>query len=287
MAGLSKFAGGGGQNLMPEKLTEMLVQAILKNDARQIASVITQGANLALSDSKGNTPLIIAATDPREHGALHALLAAQAKPNQAGTNGKLPLHSVLRMKEEKIMGTAIELLFAAGADPNLFEMRPGEPPMTALQVAVASERSDKIFEKLLAGGADPRIGEDKATDRLSPLHILARHGRYPLLEIAFSSGVPIDHADYLGRTCLMWAARAGATRTIEVLLETGADPLLKDKNGHDVLTHAKGAPPDVDTRPLVKAVARAAKDYGLRKEVKDLRTEVDELKHTVEDVQKG
>lgn len=287
MGGLSKFAGGSGQNLTPEKLTEMLVQAILKNDARQIASVITQGANLALSDSKGNTPLIIAATDPREHGALHALLAAQANPNLPAANGKLPLHSVLRMKEEKVMPTAIDLLLAAGADPNLFEMRPNEPPMTALQVAGASERSDKIMEKLLTAGADPRVGEDPKIDRLSPLHILARQGRYPLLETAFNYGVPIDYADYLGRTCLMWAARSGATRTIEMLLESGADPMLKDKNGHDVLTHAKNAPPDVDTRPLVKAVARAAKDYGLRKEVKDLRTEVDELKHTVEDTKKG
>ena len=202
-------------------------------------------------------------------------------------NGKLPLHSVLRMKEEKIMATALQLLFDAGADPNLYEMRPGELPMTAMQVAGAAERSDKILEKLLEAGADPLIGADAKGDRLAPLHTRARQGRYPLLETAFGRGVPIDHPDYLGRTCLMWAARSGATRTIEMLLENGADPLLKDKNGHDILAHAKAAPPDVDTRPLIKAVARAAKDSGLRKEVKELRTEVDELKHTVEDVKKA
>ncbi len=286
--GLSKFAGGGsGQNLSPEKLTEMLVQAILKNDARAIASVITQGANLTLSDSKGNTPLVIAATDPREHGAMQALLAAQANPNLPSANGKLPLHSVLRMKEEKIMPAAIKMLLDAKADVNLVEYRPEQPGMTPLQVAGAAERSDKIMEILLNAGGDPRLGEDATADRLSPLHILARQGRYPLLELAFAKGVPIDHPDYGGRTCLMWAARSGASRTIEMLLENGADPMLKDKAGHDVLAHAKGAPPDVDTRPIIKAITKASKDYGLRKEVKDLRDEVDELKHTVEDAKKA
>lgn len=258
--------------LAPEKLTSMLVTAIVRGDAGGIASIISMGANPNLSDAKGNTPVTIAATDPRDLSPLKALLAAKADPNVPGANGMLPLHSVLRMKDEKHMLAAIEILLAAKADPNLGERRPDGVFQSPLQIAITLNRNDAIIETLMRHGADPCRGDRPL------LHMMAHEGRYGLLEAAHAGGADINRQDVDGLTCLMLAARAGAARTVETLLECGADPTLKDKNGDDAITHARAAPPDTDFRPVIKMMKNAAHDYVLRKELRALRTELASLR---------
>lgn len=285
MSGASKFAFGGGnktpENVPPEALTETLVQYILKNDAQKIQAMIAQGADVNASDGKGNSMIVIAATDPREHKALDAVLFAQPDLNQPGKNGKLPLHAVLRMKDDKIMEDTVDKLLNAGADPNKIETREGQPPTTAFLTALENNRSDAILQRLLKAGADPALGEDRESSTLAPLHVLARLGRYGILQAAHAAGVDIDKPDYNGITPLMWAAREGSVKTVEFLLQCGADPTLKDKAGQDAPSHASHAPPDTDMRPLIQQMARAAQDHLVRKEIAELRAEVDDLKRIV------
>lgn len=285
MSGASKFAFGGGnktpENVPPEAMTETLVQYILKNDVAKIQTMIAQGADVNASDSKGNSMAVIAATDPREHKALEALLLAKPDLNKPGRNGKLPLHAVLRMKDDKIMPETVDMLLQAGADPNKIETREGHPPSTAFLNALENNRSDAVLQSLLKAGADPSLGEDKETSTLAPLHVLARLGRYGILQSAHAAGTDIDKPDYNGITPLMWAAREGSVKTVELLLQLGADPSRKDKAGQDAPAHASHAPPDVDMRPLIQQMARAAQDHAIRKEISDLREEVDELKRIV------
>jgi ankyrin repeat protein len=258
-----------------------MVAAILKNDANRIAALIAQGAPVNASDSKGNSLLVIAATDPREHRALTALLEAKADPNYASANGKLPVHAVLRMKDGRMILQSITALLEAGADPNKIEQRPDRPHMTAFQIAYEENRDDKIYDKLLSSGADPSLGEDVAKGVFSPLHGLAAIGRYAVLETAHNCGINIDRQAANGMTCLMLAARAGAAKTIETLLECNADPTLKDNKGMDAMMYVRSAPPDTDYRPLLKLMSRAAKDHLLRKEMAALRAEVDSLRQLV------
>jgi len=284
MSGASKFgfakpAASGG--VTPESLIQDTVGAILKNDAARISALVAQGAPVNASDSKGNSLLTIAATDPREHRALTALLQMKADPNHASANGKLPLHAVLRMKDPRMILQAISALLEAGADPNKVEQRHDQPPMTAFQVAYEQNRDDKIYEKLLTCGADPALGEDAAKGVYSPLHALAAKGRYAVLETAYNCGIDINKPAANGMTCLMLAAKAGAAKTIEALLECNADPTLKDAKGLDAMMHVRSAPPDTDYRPLLKMMMRAAKDHLLRKEVAALRSEVDGLRQQI------
>jgi ankyrin repeat protein len=267
--------------LAPEKLNRMLVGAVLKNDAGGIAGLVAMGADTKLSDPKGNTPLLIAATDPREHGALKALLEAKADPNFPGANGALPLHAVLRMKDDRLMPQAVALLIGAGADPNAVEKAPNKPQLTPLQIALGLNRNDKVLDALLRGGADPARGENAAQGLKAPLHMLALEGRYAALEAAALCGADLNRADAEGRTCLMIAARAGAQRTVEMLVERGADPHLRDKHGLDAAAHARAAPPDTDFRPLLKILLQASNDHSLRREVEALRVELENLRRTV------
>jgi ankyrin repeat protein len=280
----SKFAAekpSPDGKLQPEKLTRMLVAAIIKNDAGGIASIVSMGVDLNRSDEKGNSPLTIAATDPRELGALRALLAAKADPNVPGANGKLPLHSLLRMKNERTIPEGLLALLAAKADPNLREALSGGRA-TPLQIALANERSDQILDLLLGGGADPCAGEDKGAGLLAPLHLLARSGRYQLLEMAFDRGAGVDTRDYDGRTCLIWAAHDGMTRTVETLLERGADPTIRDNAGQDAASRASSLPPDDARAAISRLLAKAARDFSLRAEIRELRSTVETLRRLVE-----
>lgn len=287
----SKFAPGGnsgGQaneaSMTPEKLTKMLVAAIIKSEAANIKTLAGMGAELNRSDEKGNSPLVIAATDPREYISLRALLDLAADPNAASANGRLPLHSLLRMKDERIMLEGVDMLLSANADPNLLEALPGQMAMAPLQIALVSERSDKIIDALLKGGANPCAGENAAQEVLTPLHILARQGRYPLLETAFAAGADIDRRDFAGRSCLIWAAREGMIKTIEALLERNADPTLKDDAGRDAIIHAQAVPADAGRGEIIRMLTRAAKDFTVRADIRDLRRSVENLKRDVDAV---
>ena len=70
MVGSSKFGAAKPSAPAPtiEGLIQSMVAAILKNDARGINNLISQGAPVNASDAKGNSLLTIASTDPREHG---------------------------------------------------------------------------------------------------------------------------------------------------------------------------------------------------------------------------
>ncbi len=270
---MSKFAvskpAGSPIELSPAEMTEKMVQAILKNDVAAINALIVRGADVNASDSKGNSMILIAATDPREHRALEA-------------NGRMPLHSVLRMKDDKLMPAAAETLFKAKADPNMIETRPNNPPQTAFQVAYEQNRHDRVLEMLLKNGADPTIGEDMAAKIVAPLHALAWTGRYGVLETAYQNGVNLDKPASDGMTCLMLAAREGATKTVEVLLECNADPTLVDRRGQDAIAYAHKSPPETDKRAMLKLLVRAAREFSLRKEIAKLRHDLDDLRRKVE-----
>jgi ankyrin repeat protein len=267
--------------LPADKLTKMLVAAIIKNDAGAIASIVSMGVDLNRSDDKGNSPLTIAATDPRELGALRALLAAKADPNVPSANGKLPLHSLLRMKKEYTVPEGLLALLAAKADPNLVETFSGIRA-TPLQVAIANERSDQILDLLLGAGADPCAGEDKAAGLLAPLHLLARSGRYQLLEAAFDRGADIDTRDYQGRTCLIWAVHDGMTRTVETLLERGADPTIRDSSSQDAASWVVTVLADDARLAIGRMLTKASRDFSMRAEIRALRDMVEHLRDTVE-----
>jgi len=176
---------------------------------------------------------------------------------------------------------AVTALLDAGANPNLAEDRAGEIQQTAFQIACAHSRDDKILEKLLSKGADPMMGEDAAKGIYAPLHDLAMAGRYGVLESAHHAGVNIDKPAYNGVTCLMLAAGNGAAKTIEMLLECGADPAVKDKKGLDAAAHLNSSPRDTDRRALLKLMARAAGALSLRREIDALRAEVDSLRRQI------
>ncbi|KAK6486560.1 caseinolytic peptidase B protein-like protein [Huso huso] len=128
----------------------------------------------------------------------------------------------------------ISRLLAAGIDQNI-RHRLG---WTALMVAAIS-RNHNVVKILLAAGADPNLG-----DEFSNVYDTSREKGIHSLEVMvtredeFSNRLN-NRASFRGCTALHYAVLADDLRTVQILLEAGANPLLANEMGHTPLMYAK------------------------------------------------
>jgi hypothetical protein len=128
---------------------------------------------------------------------------------------------------------AVEILLAAGADPNL-ELGSGEAPLEVLAgVGPHDDAALALAQALVARGARLAPRTDERTKvSVSPLLALLESSNPAdpgdgLLRLYASDPAALRATDLRGRTPLHRAARGCEARTIEVLLESGADPNVR------------------------------------------------------------
>jgi uncharacterized protein len=126
----------------------------------------------------------------------------------------------------------------------------GVPGGTALMHAAVFGMTD-VLDVLVKAGAQPRGIESAAavgdiTGWLSPdtprqtriraLGFAADHRRLSAIDQLIDADTPVDAVDELfGRQALRLAAQNGRPQSVRRLLEHGADPNLRDENGHTAL----------------------------------------------------
>lgn len=117
-----------------------------------------------------------------------------------------------------------QLLLEAGADPN------HEVMGSSVIVTATRENSVAVLELLLRNGADPNR---RAMFEWSPLHhaILPDGSRYQALQAFIQAGSDLDARTSLQVTPLHRAAGFCDRRTVEMLLDAGADPSLTEQYG--------------------------------------------------------
>ncbi|CAB0034536.1 unnamed protein product [Trichogramma brassicae] len=140
--------------------------------------------------------------------------------NYADENGLTHLHAAISSCVVNYLDEFLERGYATYVPE---ESDTVDPP---LHYAL-NEGESYAVEQLIAKGADPNLANK---DGLTPLHIICKSSREYYTEYFFKAidnnnigPLQIDARDKLGRTPLQWAVSSLMTKTIDVLLDRGAD----------------------------------------------------------------
>lgn len=138
-------------------------------------------------------------------------------------------HATIKIQNEDIAMTVINMLIEKGADPLLKE----ENKQTILFYLAKEGKSSitegkaKIIERLLSSFKYDLNEVDKYNQ--NPLYWAARFGRLKVAEILIRYGVNVNHLDDYGETCLFFAATEGHLEMCKFLINRGCQHDLVDK----------------------------------------------------------
>jgi ankyrin repeat protein len=179
--------------------------AVYENDAAKVQRLLDAGADVALANRYGATPMGLAA-EVANHEILALLLAAGADVDSPNPEGQTALMAVARTGNVE----AARLLIEHGAEIDARESWGGQ---TALMWASARRHPD-MMTLLIEHGAEV---DARSIHRDYQRHVTAE-------------GRP-KNLDSGGFTPLLYAARENCLPCVEVLLASGADIDLPDPDG--------------------------------------------------------
>ncbi len=173
------------------------------------------------------------------------LLVRGFDPNTLNPKGDHPLVQALREGSPK---AAMALL---------------ESPQTKVEVRTPQDESPLMLAAL-KGYADickKLISMDADVNKpgWAPLHYAATGGHLAVIRILLDNDAYIDAASPNGTTPLMMAAGYGSVDAVQLLLEAGADPLLKNAQGLTAEDFARRVQRDIAAALLAGAVRKLAR----------------------------
>jgi uncharacterized protein len=173
-------------------------------------ALIDAGAPVDGDPGDKETPLITAASyGDAEVAKVLIDAGADVNARSAPDSGGVPGGSALLHAAVFGMTDVLDLLVAAGADVHSLE-----------EAAAAGD---------ITGWLTP---ESPLQARIRALVFAADHQRLPVIDELIAAGTPVDAFDEVwGRQALRIAAQNGRPASVRRLLERGADPNLRDKEG--------------------------------------------------------
>ena len=179
---------------------------------------------------------------------------------------------------------ALAALLQRGFDPDTLDpqgqsglmLAAREPAMKAFQVLVnwprikvetrnAKDESPLMIAALKGYLDMARQLIDKGADvnktGWTPLHYAATKGEAPMIELLLENHAYIDAESPNRSTPLMMAALYGTTSAVKLLLESGADPTLRNDQGLTAIDFAQRAK-RVDAAEVIAAFIRARQPRG-------------------------
>jgi len=112
----------------------------------------------------------------------------------------------------------------------------GDADADSLFYAVAAGDLAEVKRLVVDCGVDPNVREDDYG--ATPLHAAAEYGYSEIVEVLLEHGAAPNIREKYGDTPLHYAAMFGNSKVVEVLLEHGADPNIRDKYGATPLHYA-------------------------------------------------
>jgi ankyrin repeat protein len=193
-----------------------VTQAVIDDDAELLELLLRYEPDLGAQDAQGATALHTA-VERCNLEAAEALLEAGADPNAPDVYGQHALFVGLRVGDSQASAAATELLLDHGADACARDAR----GLTVLSLAASRGRAD-LLRLLLLPGASGRRGVTGSCG--------CSCGASPL-----APRLCLDAQDHGGRTALALAATSGQLACLDLLMEAGANPLLRTADGSTAL----------------------------------------------------
>lgn len=178
---------------------------------------------------------------------VQALLQRGFDPNTRDPKGQHGLFLALREPSLKVARTLIEW------------------PKTDVEARSAEDESPLMMAALKGQLELARLLIDRGADvnkpGWAPLHYAATHGHLALMQLLLDEHAYIDAESPNGSTPLMMAAHYGTPQAVQLLLDAGADPLLKNRLGLSAIDFALRANRR-DVADLIAAAVRARQPRG-------------------------
>lgn len=214
-----------------------------------IRLLLANHANPNVSDTDGNTPLMMATGDVIRNSGnsefCRMLIEAGADVNARNNDGRTALFNAARVE-------IAAMLIDHKADVNIEAPAPGRKarPETAASLAEQSHNF-VVLALLLKAGAH-------LSQQLPPLHVAALRNDPDQLRKLIAAHAPVNARDRFGLTALHWAVLTGSLEAASLLLENRADVESKDRTGRTPLMWA------ADT-----ASSKLLLDHGARVNTRD------------------
>lgn len=206
--------------------------------------IVATWISLAAAGSYDDYFVAIKQDNPR---AVVDLLRRGFDPNTVDPKGEHGLYIALREPSPKVAEALIDW-----PKTNVEWRTPQDE--SPLMMAALKGHTD-LARKLIARGAD--INKTGWT----PLHYASTHGHLAIMQMLLDEHAYIDAESPNGTTPLMMAAHYGTTEAVKLLLEAGADPLLKNRLGLTAIDFANRANRP-DAAELISRTVRGRQPKG-------------------------
>jgi len=178
---------------------------------------------------------------------VKSLLQRGFDPNTVDPSGQYGL--ILALKSQSVKVAAVLIAW----------------PQTTAEVRNAADESPLMLAALSGDVILSRLLIQKNADvnkpGWSPLHYAATNGHVDVMNLLLNENAYIDAASPNGTTPLMMAAHYGTPSAVKLLLEAGADPLLKNDQGLSALDFANRAN-RIDSANIISAFIRGLQPKG-------------------------
>ncbi|MDB5732836.1 MAG: ankyrin repeat-containing protein [Variovorax sp.] len=197
----------------------------MKNIAKQIVCLsIVIGCAVVQAGSYDDFFRAIKGDDA---GAVSQLLQRGFDPNTRDPHGQTGLLTALREPSPKVIKVLLE---SPKTDVDAVDEKDESPLMLAALKGLKVE-------------VNALLKRDAAVNKTgwAPLHYAATSGQLDIMRLLLENHAFIDAQSPNGTTPLMMAAMYGSTAAVKLLLDEGADPLMKNEKGLSAADFAQRA----------------------------------------------
>jgi ankyrin repeat protein len=195
---------------------ELFIAARIEN-AQEAQRALILGADLEGLDRNGLTPLLAAAYNDSSRIDVSALLIEKGAELEARDSGG---KTALLVAIEKDKSALAKLLIEKGADINVRDKRNQSP----LYLSIKKDREDLVALLL-------EKGVDQSAQIQLPLITATFNNNLNIVKMLLDKGADVNASGDEGWTALHASASGNFYRIASLLLEKGADPLIKDARG--------------------------------------------------------